>query len=373
MRKRGGLAVVAVAIVVGSAMAEIITLDDIDSPQIEDFEGIIGVTVPPGLFSGGMYGAPPANVPLPSGLTLTFPDPNPPTGTDFIIGDYLFDGGGGTYGLGGGSISSPADLHSGTAFAGAGEGGGFIYTFEFPVPVVDFGMFAATVTGQLTLTTFTPAGAQIESITFNTIPPPLTDLSFIGLGNTGPIGSFEIRSESYFVWDDVLWEKGPDTCSQACGNNGDKVLLCHVPPGNPGNEHTICIRPNAVDAHLAQHPGDHCGPCDRAVAAGLGDLPAMQVDVLSDLIEHGPQAVGVFINATPDRFGNGGGPAAFERFYVVGSVITLSTPKVVNGRRFLGWNVEGIGFNGWYTGTSLELPIIDGYTIEAVYAGPARW
>lgn len=47
-----------------------------------------------------------------------------------------------------------------------------------------------------------------------------------------------------------------------CGNNDNKVLLCHAPPGNPGNAHTICISPNAVDAHLQNHPDDHCGPCD---------------------------------------------------------------------------------------------------------------
>ncbi len=277
MRKREGLAVVAADIVVGPAIGEIITLGDIDSPQIEDFEGIIGVTVPAGLFSGGMYGAPPANVPLPSGLTLTFPDPNLPSGTDFIIGDYLFDGGGGVYGVGAnGLIASPADLHSGTAFAGAGVGGGFIYTFEFPVPVVNFGMFAsAGGTGQLTLTTFTPAGAQIESITFSTGPVPLTDLNFIGLGNTGPIGSFEISSANFFVWDDVLWAKVLDACSQACGNNGNKVLLCHVPPGNPENAQTLCISPKAVDAHLENHEGDHCGPCgdnDNGLAFGLSSV-----------------------------------------------------------------------------------------------------
>ena len=46
-----------------------------------------------------------------------------------------------------------------------------------------------------------------------------------------------------------------------CGKRGQKVTLCHVPPGNPGNLHTLCISPNAVPAHLANHPGDFCGPC----------------------------------------------------------------------------------------------------------------
>jgi len=46
-----------------------------------------------------------------------------------------------------------------------------------------------------------------------------------------------------------------------CGQNGQKVILCHVPPGNPGNPQTICIAPSAVPPHLANHPGDCIGPC----------------------------------------------------------------------------------------------------------------
>ncbi len=46
-----------------------------------------------------------------------------------------------------------------------------------------------------------------------------------------------------------------------CGHNGQKVILCHVPPGNPNNPQTLCIAPGAVPAHLANHPGDCIGPC----------------------------------------------------------------------------------------------------------------
>jgi hypothetical protein len=52
------------------------------------------------------------------------------------------------------------------------------------------------------------------------------------------------------------------TASVQCGNNGQKVLLCHVPPGNPNNPQTLCIAPSAVPAHLANHPGDCLGSCD---------------------------------------------------------------------------------------------------------------
>jgi hypothetical protein len=46
-----------------------------------------------------------------------------------------------------------------------------------------------------------------------------------------------------------------------CGNDGKKITLCHVPPGNSGNPQTICIAPSAVAAHLALHSGDCIGEC----------------------------------------------------------------------------------------------------------------
>lgn len=60
-----------------------------------------------------------------------------------------------------------------------------------------------------------------------------------------------------------------------CGNNGDKVLVCHVPPGNPANAHTICISTNAVPAHLAH--GCHLGDC--AAAADSSDAGGLVVQV----------------------------------------------------------------------------------------------
>jgi hypothetical protein len=38
-----------------------------------------------------------------------------------------------------------------------------------------------------------------------------------------------------------------------------KVDICHVPPGNPANAHTITVSENAVPAHLAH--GDYLGAC----------------------------------------------------------------------------------------------------------------
>ena len=53
-----------------------------------------------------------------------------------------------------------------------------------------------------------------------------------------------------------------------CGMGDGKVLICHIPPGEPENAHTICVAPSAVAAHLAH--GDYVGPCGNASC----DLPA---------------------------------------------------------------------------------------------------
>lgn len=48
-----------------------------------------------------------------------------------------------------------------------------------------------------------------------------------------------------------------------------KVEVCHIPPGNPDNFHTITISENALPAHLAH--GDLPGPCDANCEALCDD------------------------------------------------------------------------------------------------------
>jgi hypothetical protein len=50
-----------------------------------------------------------------------------------------------------------------------------------------------------------------------------------------------------------------------CGNKMDKVLVCHVPPGNPANVKTKCVSQDAVPALLAQ--GSYLGPCNNGKSA----------------------------------------------------------------------------------------------------------
>ena len=46
-----------------------------------------------------------------------------------------------------------------------------------------------------------------------------------------------------------------------CGQGNKKIILCHVPEGNPGNPQTICVGPPSIPHHLALHQYDCLGPC----------------------------------------------------------------------------------------------------------------
>ena len=52
-----------------------------------------------------------------------------------------------------------------------------------------------------------------------------------------------------------------------CHQNGKKAYICHIPPGNPANQHTICISKNAVGTHLNNH-GDYIGECYQVACGG---------------------------------------------------------------------------------------------------------
>lgn len=53
-----------------------------------------------------------------------------------------------------------------------------------------------------------------------------------------------------------------DNLSMASQYAGEKVTICHVPPGKPENSHTITVGAPAATAHLANHPGDFEGSCE---------------------------------------------------------------------------------------------------------------
>lgn len=69
----------------------------------------------------------------------------------------------------------------------------------------------------------------------------------------------------------------------------DHVTICHSPPGNPGNAHTIVVGASAVPAHLAH--GDQLGTCESAEGTsdhgnGAEELKAVEIRPESEEEQH---------------------------------------------------------------------------------------
>ncbi len=69
-------------------------------------------------------------------------------------------------------------------------------------------------------------------------------------------------------------DDGTPTTQEEATTASGKVVMCHVPPGNPSNAHAITISPNAVPAHLAH--GDYFGVCGEHDPAE--ELYTLQID-----------------------------------------------------------------------------------------------
>jgi hypothetical protein len=55
-------------------------------------------------------------------------------------------------------------------------------------------------------------------------------------------------------------------------HQNEEGAICHIPPGNPANEHSICVGQPAVEPHQSLH-GDTIGAC-----AGTTPPPPPDVD-----------------------------------------------------------------------------------------------
>lgn len=64
-----------------------------------------------------------------------------------------------------------------------------------------------------------------------------------------------------------------------------KVLVCHVPPGNPEAAHELCVGEAAVRAHV-EHHGDTVGACAR-VCQPFGEACAVDDDCCESMCEEG--------------------------------------------------------------------------------------
>lgn len=64
--------------------------------------------------------------------------------------------------------------------------------------------------------------------------------------------------------------------AQAFAKPAGKVEICHIPPGNPANAHTIKVSGNAIKAHLKH--GDYLGPCGPSCQDTCDDNNACTTD-----------------------------------------------------------------------------------------------
>ena len=122
-------------------------------------------------------------------------------------------------------------------------------------------------------------GAACRTVYFGYAPAACTDITATATGGTPPytyawsngeatetinVCPEETTSYSVTVTDanGCVGEAGPvevRVIDVHCGNNGDKVALCHLPPDNPSNVQSICVAPSAVPDHLSH--GDYLGDC----------------------------------------------------------------------------------------------------------------
>jgi len=93
-------------------------------------------------------------------------------------------------------------------------------------------------------------------------------------------GRFEICAETWADFDGVISIENAGFEFGTMPANEERVVVCHIPPGNTGNAHTITIAASAVPAHLAH--GDHLGECegpDNDAADDDGDGVRNDIDV----------------------------------------------------------------------------------------------
>jgi hypothetical protein len=85
-----------------------------------------------------------------------------------------------------------------------------------------------------------------------------------------------------------------------------KQAICHVPPGNPDNPQTIVIDDSAVQTHLDNHPGDSLGPCPED--GGPPDDQYREKVLICHIPPGNPEnahTISVSVNAVPAHLAHG--------------------------------------------------------------------
>ena len=86
--------------------------------------------------------------------------------------------------------------------------------------------------------------------------------------SNGGVHAFAVNVLSAALLTGLIVVRMPAARAERASAGADKVTICHLPPGNPANAHTISVGASAVPAHLDH--GDSIGACDNG---GGGDRP----------------------------------------------------------------------------------------------------
>lgn len=114
-----------------------------------------------------------------------------------------------------------------------------------------------------------------------------------------------------------------------------KVIVCHIPPGNPENMHEICISENGVAAHLAH--GCYVGYCNEdntrygIVEEGQNDDFASHVSVFPNPFEN---------ELTVDMLFDGTTNVEVIVFDLKGNKVAVPYQGTVDGSLKLNWNAS---------------------------------
>jgi|GEM_PF-2228468 len=104
------------------------------------------------------------------------------------------------------------------------------------------------------------------------------------------------RPQSLSTWRPLAAPESTPTPLPCDCKGQKKIVICHAPPGNPENAHTIDISCNGQNGHQ-HHAGDYCGPCRESTpepTQGGGDS-CPQRTLTAPAVTHG-------LTATNDLF-----------------------------------------------------------------------
>ncbi|MBN1450521.1 MAG: hypothetical protein JW963_05845 [Anaerolineales bacterium] len=112
-----------------------------------------------------------------------------------------------------------------------------------------------------------------------------------------------------------------------------KATICHVPPGNPDNAHSISISASAIPAHMGH--GDRVGPCDGTDATGVITCGDRGCDtVIVTLVDN----FGVTYDEVELLRAQGYGAGEIARVYLLSAAAGVPPQEIIDKRNSgIGW------------------------------------